>query len=235
MQAAYGLSGGKLTIKKYKMAAAHAAGIFVIRGAEAATGLTTCTTTGAADTVGLTLDQGLYQGAPISTYSTTQGDPETVYSVCVNPDLVVRALLVGTAASGGMLRSYITTAASNGLTATSTTGNVADFSSPDCDEGMIWYTSGNAANQSRVVTSTAATVVTVIVPFAANAVGDEFLVTPFNVGIASATFSTNLLNVRGDLAQTGAAWMTVDHELNGYANSYVHGMSADHVFSGVST
>ena len=235
MQAAYGLSGGKLTIKKYKMAAAHAAGILVIRGAEAATGLTTSTTTGAADTVGLTLDQGLDQGDPISTYSTTQGDPECVYSVCVNPDLVVRALLVRTAASGSMLLSTVTTAASNGLTATSTTAAVADFGSPDCDEGMIWYTSGGAASQSRVVTGTAATVVTVVMPFAANAVGDQFLVTPFNVGRASATFSTNLLNVRGDLAQTGAAWMTVDLELNGSTNSYVHGMSADHVFSGVST
>ena len=235
MQAAYGLSGGKLTIKKYKMAAAHAAGILVIRGAEAATGLTTCTTTGAADTVGLTLDQGLNQGDPITTYSTTQGDPETIYSVCVNPDLVVRALLVGSAANAVMTLSTVTSAASNGLTATSTSSGL-DYSSPSCDEGIIWYTSGGAASQSRWVTSVAATVVTVIVPFAANAVGDQFLVTPLQIGgVSAATFSTDLLNVRGDLAATGAAVAIVDHELNGAGNSYVHIMSADHVYAGVST
>ena len=234
MQAAYGLSGGKLTVKKYKMAAAHAVGILVIRGAEGATGLTTSTTTGAADTVGVTLDQGIYQGNTIA-YSTTQGDPEAVYSVCVNPDLVLRALLVGTAASGVMPTSIITTAASNGLTLTSTTA-AADFSSPDCDEGMVWYTSGGNANASRVVTGTAATVITVVMPFAANAVGDTFLVTPLQVAFTNQlTFSTNLQNVRGDLAPTGAVVATVDHELNGASNSYIHILSADHVFSGVST
>lgn len=235
MQAAYGLSGGKLTVKKYKMAAAHAVGIIVIRGAEAATGLTTSTTTGAADAVGLTLDQGIFQGEVIP-YSTTQGDPEAVYSVCVNPDLVLRALLVGTAAGGVMATSLITTAASNGLSLTSTTAAVADFSSPDCDEGMVWYTSGGNANASRVVTSVAATVVTVVMPFAANAVGDAFLVTPLQVAFTEQlTLSTNLQNVRGDLAPTGAAFATVDHELNGASNSYIHIMSADHAFSGVST
>ena len=235
MQAAYGLSGGKLTVKKYKMAASHAVGILVIRGAEGATGLTTSTTTGAADTVGVTLDQGLYQGNTVA-YSTTQGDPEALYSVCVNPDLVLRALLVGTAASGVMPTSIITTAASNGLSLTSTTAAV-DYTSPDCDEGIVWYTSGGNANQSRWVTaSTSATVLTVVVPFAPNAVGDTFLVTPLQVAFtAQLTFSTNLLNVRGDLAPTGAAAITVDHELNGASNSYIHIMSADHVFSGTST
>ena len=235
MQAAYGLGGGKLTIKKYKMHASHAVGILVVRATEGATGLVTSTTTTATDTVGLTLDQGIYQGNAI-TYSTTQGDPEAVYSVCINPDLVMRALLVGSAAGAVMPTSIVTSAASNGLTLTSTTAAV-DYTSPDCDEGIVWYTSGGNANQSRWVTaSTSATVLTVIVPFAANAVGDTFLVTPLNVGWTSQlTFSTNLQNVRGDLAPTGAAAATVDHELNGAGNSYIHIVSADHVFGGLTT
>ena len=235
MQAAYGLCGGKLTIKKYKVAASHAAGIIVLRIAEGGTGVATCTTTGAADAVGLTLDQGLHQGETIA-YSTTQGDPEALYSVCINPDLVMRALLVGSAANAVMTSNTITTAASNGLSLTAA-GAAVDFTSPDCDEGLVWYTSGPNAGQSRVVTaSTSSTVLTVVVPFAANTVGDTFLVTPLQVGFtAAATFSTNLLNVRGDLVPTGAAVATVDHELNGAGNSYIHIMIADHVFAGTTT
>jgi hypothetical protein len=231
MTGAYAIGGGKLCIKKYKMSATtQNEGIVMLRSAANAAGqISISTTTSLADALGLLLDTGVYQGAVVE-YSTVQGDPEGVASVIINPDLVLRALLVDTAANGAQTQGEVTTAASNGLSVTSTTG-VADYTSPQHDEGLVWYTSGGAASQSRKITSTAATALTVLVPFAANAVGDTFLATPSNVGLQTGTLSTDLLNFRADLAPTGAALSIVDFELNGATSSYVHFVLTDHSYA----
>jgi hypothetical protein len=74
-------------------------------------------------------------------------------------------------------------------------------------------------------------VLTVLVPFAANAVGDTFLATPSNVGLQTGTLSTDLLNIRADLAPTGAALAIVDLELNGATSSYMHFVLTDHSYA----
>lgn len=229
MQMGYLLSGGAPVIKKYKMALGHAAGIIVLVPAANATGLTTSTTTSWAASVGLTMDAILYAGAPVA-YSTTQGAVEHLQSVIVNPDLVLRALLVGSAVNAVLETRTVGTASSNGLTVVGTTGDT-DPSSPTMDEGTVWYASGSNGGASRKITSvTTALTVTVVVPFAANAVGNRYHTIDYTPGTAGVTMGTNLLNVRGDIAATGAEAICVDTELRGAGDSYLHLIATDHAF-----
>lgn len=231
MQFAYDVSGGAPVIKKYKMAAAIAAGAVVLAPAANATGLSTSTTTSFADAVGLAMDAILSAGAPVA-YSTTQGDIEHLQSVIINPGAVLRALMVGSAANALVGLNTVGTASSNGLTAVGTTGD-QDPSSPSMDEGTVWYfgSSSNSLASRKITSVTTTLTTTVIVPFAANAIGDTYLLSPYSVGnVAGVTLSTNLLNVRVEIAATGAAAAVVDYELNGRGNSYLHFTVRDHVF-----
>jgi hypothetical protein len=124
----------------------------------------------------------------------------------------------------------VTTAASNGLTITAT--GAADFTSPEKDEGMSWYISGANVGRSRKVTSTAATVLTHLVPYAANAVGDTFGSAGSNIGLQFVTLTTDLLKVRTDAVNTsGAALGILDFELNGIGDSYIHLTYGDSVWT----
>ena len=232
MEFGYLLGGGAPTIKKYKMAAGHAAGIVVLVSAANSTGLSTSTTTSFADSVGVTMDAEVTQGSP-RTYSTTQGQPEYIQSVIVNPDAVFKALLVGSAANAALEHRTVGTVTSNGLTVVGTTGET-DPSSPDMDEGLVWYTSGGNASASRKITSTTTTLtVTVVMPFpSANKVGDKYITIPYFPGLDGAilTMSTDLKNVRGELAPTGAVAAVVDVDMLGKANSSLHIVLTDHVF-----
>jgi hypothetical protein len=230
MQFEYLLSGGTPIIKKYKMAAGHAAGIVVLVAAAGATGLSTSTTTSFADAVGVTLDAILSASQPVA-YSTTQNAVEYLQSVVISPDAIFRSLMVGSAANAVLEQHVVGTAASNGLTVVGTTGET-DPSSPDMDEGTVWYTSGPNGGASRKITSTTTTLtVTVVMPFAANAIGNQYLLTPYTPGAKSVTMSTDLKNVRCELAKTGADARIVDMELNGKDNSYLHLFLSDHILS----
>jgi len=231
MEFAYLLGGGTPTIKKYKMAAGHAAGIIVLVPAADATGLTTSTTTGMVDAVGLTLDAILSQGAPVA-YSTTQGAVEHLQSVIINSDAVFKALLVGSAANAVLETRTVGTASSNGLTVVGTTGDT-DPSSPDMDEGTVWYASGSNGGASRKITSTTTTLtVTVIVPFSANRIGDKYHTADYTPGTEGVTLSTNLQNVRGEIAATTGRMSCIDLNLNGAGNSSLELILTDHIWSG---
>ncbi len=233
MQFLHLLSGGTPVIKKYKAAAALAAGIVALQPAANATGISTSTTTSWTNSVGLTLDAILKVGAPVA-YSTTQGADEYLQSVIINPDAILRALMVGSAANASLEQRVVGTASSNGLTVVGTAG-MTDPSSPDMDEGTVWYNSGANGGASRKITSTTTTLtVTVVMPFAANKVGDNYITIPYTVGTgpgAIVTLSTNLQNVRAELAVTGATAAVVDYELNGVSDSYLHLIQTDHLFS----
>jgi hypothetical protein len=230
MQLGYLLNGGTPVIKKYKMAAGLAAGIIVLVPAAGATGLSTSTTTSWAASVGLTMDAILSAGQPV-TYSTTQGAVEYLQSVVINPDAVLRSLMVGSAANAAVELRTVGTASSNGLTAVGTAGET-DPSSPDMDEGSVWYVSGANGGASRKITSTTTTLtVTVVMPFAGNKIGDRFSTIGYTVGtVGGVTQSTNLLNTRVDIAATGAASVVVDLELKGNTDSYLHLVATDHAF-----
>ena len=234
MRFAYTLGGGQPVVKKYKMAAGHARGIVVLTAAANATGLSTSTTTSFADAVGVTMDAGPIAVGNLATYSTTQGDPEFLQSVLVNPDAVFQALMVGSAANAAIANNTIGTAASNGLTCVGTTGD-QDPSSPSFDEGTVWYTTGSNASASRKITSvTTPLTTTVVMPFAANAVWDTYCIIDYTIGTIDVTTSTDLQNVRVDIAATGAEAVCVDLELNGRTNSYIHIKLHDHLF-GINT
>lgn len=210
-------------IKKfYKTSAAYIAGIVMIKSAANASGqMSTSTTTSIANALGLLIDQGMKSaaGGPI-TYSTTQGDDESVAGIIVNPDAILRAQMVTGATGTAITGDTIVTASSNGLTFVGGTS----VASPDMDEGIVWYTSGANVGKSRKITSTGATVTgTVIVPFAANAVGDTFAYAGLNIGLQGCTLTTDLTKVRTDIAiATGATFSILDMELNGVNDSYVH-------------
>jgi len=236
MQFTHLLSGGTPVIKKYKAAAALAAGIIALQPAANATGISTSTTTSWVNSIGLTLDAILKLGSPVA-YSTTQGADEYLQSVIINPDAVLRALMVGSATNASLEQRVVGAASSNGLTVVGTAG-MTDPSSPDMDEGTVWYNGvGSNGGISRRITSTTTTLtVTVIMPFAANKIGDNYITVPYSVGMtgtsgAILTMSTNLKNVRAELAVTGATAAVVDLELNGVADSYLHVLQMDHIFA----
>lgn len=224
------LSGSTPVIKKYKASAALLGGIVVLRSAANASGqMSTSTTTSTAKALGLLLDNGMKSaaGGPI-TYSTTQGDDEAVYGVIVNPDAILRAKMVTGATGAAITADTIVTASSNGLTAVGGTS----VASPDMDEGILWYTSGANVGKSRKITSTSSVTATVLVPFAANAVGDTYCYAGINIGLTGVTLTTDLKNVRTDIAiATGATLSCIDLELNGVNDSYAHFTMADNVWS----
>lgn len=222
------LSGSSPVIKKYKASAAQAVGTIVLRSAADASGqFSTSATTSFADSLGLCLDNGLNAGATI-TYSTTQGDPEAVYGIIVNPDQILRAKMVTGATGTSITSDTIVTASSNGLTAVGGTS----VASPSMDEGILWYLSGANVGKSRKITSVSSVTATVIVPFAANAVGDTYCYAGLNVGLTGVTLTTNLQNVRTDIAvSTGGSATIIDMELAGTGDSFVHLVLADNVFN----
>lgn len=220
-------SGSSPVKKSYKASAAQAIGTIVLRsGTGGVSGqISTSTTTSFADSLGLILDNGLNAGSPF-TYSTTQGDPEAVFSVIINPDMILRALMVTGATGTALTADTIVTASSNGLTAVGGTS----VASPDMDEGILWYLSGSNVGKSRKITSTSSVTATVIVPFAANAVGDTYCYAGTNIGLTGLTTTTDLTKIRADIANTGGSATVVDFELAGVSDSYVHFVLSDNVF-----
>jgi hypothetical protein len=229
MQYLGNFSGSSPVIKKYKASAALLVGIVVVRSVSNASGqMSTSTTTTATDSLGLLLDNGLVNGASTS-YSTTQGADEAVWGVIVNPDQILRAQMVTGATGTSITADTIASASSNGLTWVGGTS----VASPDMDEGIVWYISGSNVGKSRKITSTGATVTgTVIVPFAANAVGDQVCYAGINIGLTGVTTTTDLTKVRTDIAvSTGMSLTCVDLELNGVSDSYAHFVLGDQVWT----
>ena len=228
---AYTLSGNAPVIKRFKVGATIAAGHGVLERSTA--GVAAQTTTSLADAVGMSIDLG--------TYTTTQSASMTegVVSTIINPDAVYRSLMVS-AATGNTQLALTTNsaAATNGLTITITTGDAAP-NSPEMAGGLAYCVSGNNVGESRVITSTGATTATLTVPFRYTiAVGDTFILVPWSApGTSSgtATFTTDLLAVRGDQAGTGTATLQVaDVEIDVNAprsNSKLLWLINDHVYN----
>ena len=217
------LSGSSPVIRKYKSSAAMITGIVVLATAADASGqMSTSTTTSFAEALGLHIDLGLTRavGGPTA-YTTTQAtiasDGEGIGSVIINPDQILRAHMVTGATGTSITSDTIVTSASNGLTAVGGTS----VASPDMNEGMLWYLSGSNVGQSRKITSTSSVTATMIVPFAANAVGDTYCYAAQQIGIRGWTMNTALDRIRVDVATTTACRCAViGLELNGTTDSY---------------
>jgi hypothetical protein len=102
------------------------------------------------------------------------------------------------------------------------------------DEGTLYYITGANAGASRKITSVSTVTATVILPFAANAVGDQFLAINATPTATGFTMSTDLKNVlQANTALTGTTGVCVDIEWNGAANSYLQLVQQDHAFTNI--
>lgn len=204
---AYTFSSCSPLIKKFKAGTGFTAttspGIQVLVSSTGVGGVLPCTTTGGVDVIGHSLDT--------TTYTVTQSTTmvEGVVSVITNPDGVFSYLMSGTAASGGALNLTTNSAASSaGTLITITTGDVAP-NSPTMLDGVAYCVKGNNVGLSRKITTVAATTATLLVPFPFTiAAGDQFILSPFNIGGLSSlggtngTLTTTLEQIRGDIAST---------------------------------
>jgi hypothetical protein len=195
-------------------------------------GVAISTTTSWAKAVGVTLDAGTY----VAAQQTDGTSAEREVTVIINPDAIFRALMSGGATEGTALTLYpITSEASDGLTLT--TSSIADWSSPQFDEGVAWFYDGVNAGQKRRVTSVSSSVATVTVPFDNGTVnGDNVLRAPYwFLGDAQTIqTTTNLYQANVAIAvATGGTAKIIDMELrdqadDGRSKSFVLFLFDDH-------
>ncbi len=225
------LGGGAPVIKSYQVSESFTvAGIPVLISATSEAGLNPGTTTSAADLVGITLDT--------ATYTTTQGtgasSAERLVKVIINPDAIIRMRMSGSATAGTALSAQTVTTASSGGTAVTT---AAEWSSPTYVDGAVWGLTGANVGQSRKITSVSSTAGTVLVPFDYGTnVGDTFLRTPvYPMASIAAQLTSNLTELDASAAISGdAAYICIDLELNGTADSYAHFIAGDHILARLS-
>ena len=236
MKVGYILSGGAAVIKRYKVGATAIAGIPVLDADTATAGIKNATTTSLADAVGVTVDA--------ATYTTTQAADmvEGVVSVVINPDAVLKALMVSAATGNTQLNITTNSVASAaGTVITITTGDpVPNGSGVEMADGTAICVSGSNVGITRTITSTDATTATVTVPFPYDlAAGDTFVLIPWNApgpngSAMTADLTTDLTAVRGDAdAASGGLIAVVDLDFDRSlprTNSHLHFLLKDHVF-----
>lgn len=215
------------------------AGVPVVKGGSGAKGITLATTIAAVGMLGCTLDTATL----VTAQQTDNSDTARFVTVIVNPLAVWRAKLSGGAGNNTALTKYnVTTAASDGLSVTST---AIDWTSPASDEGLLYGYDGANAGIGRKITSTgAATVATLLVALPNDTVvGDNFLRIPLVASPygyeteypqltttldqvdASAAVDTDNVNLRAVKLELR------DKAGEGVTNSYVHLISHGHLFS----
>ncbi len=233
MDFAYYLHGsGTPLIKKYQInETLSTAGIPVLAPGEGDAGVQISTTTSWANAVGVTLDTATY----VTAQQTDGTKAEREVTVIISPHAVFRALMNGGATAGTALTRYpITTESTNGLTVT--TASIGDWTTPDFDEGVIWFDDGANVGQKRGVASGSGTAATVTVAYDQDiAVDDNILRAPywFLSDVAhNIQTTTNLNQANAAIAvATGGAANIIDMELNSTTDSFVLFTLSDHVLS----
>ena len=226
------LCGGAPVLKKYQVAATAIAGVPLLTPAGNGAGLAACTTTSAADMVGVTLDA--------VTYTTTQGtgasSAERLVTVVINPDAIIRMKMSGGATADTALGLNTVTTASSGGTAVTT---AAEWSNPTFDEGVTWGYDGANVGQFRKITSVSSTAGTVTVPFDyGTVVGDNFLRAPY-WPMQTLTVQLGTIFTQADASiavGTGAEFRVIDLDLrdladSGRTNSFVIAIAGDHLLN----
>ena len=233
METAYMLGGGQALIKEYQINETFAdSGIVVLAPAEGQAGVQISTTTSFANAVGVTIGTKTY----VTAQQTDGTSAERLIKVVVSPDAVFRALMSGGATEGTALTRYpVTTASSNGLSVT--TASVSDWTSPDFDDGTVWFEDGANVGQERTVLSGSSTVATLQVAFDQDTVvGDNLLRCPYSrLNDIAKTLQITTLLYQADasiaVATNGGAVKIIDMELNGVADSFVHFILDDHLLN----
>lgn len=194
-------------------------------------GVLPCSTTAAADQLGVSLD---YVAARQTAQQTDGSDPARYVTLEIQPSSVYRGRLSGGATSGTALPINTNTVASTtGLLTTTALGTAYD-------DGYIWGYSGANAGILRKVTAVGGTNETPIIAFPQDiAVGDTFLASTFGPGEDAGIQLTTTLdefNATADLQSTDN-FRCVNLEFKdlagrGTLESYARIVLIDHVFSG---
>ena len=229
---------GQNRVMRYKLGATAVAGLGVPHIMVATTcNVGPCTTTAAADAIGPNVGTS-------GTYSTTQGDVEGTVEIDINPFCIIECTACGGSTEGTALSILTNTSASAGGTVLTCT-----VQSNDLDGGTLWrYVNGIGGESRTITTHTSTTSLTVTVPFTGSggiAVGDTFLVSPYNMtgkGAAGSDGNSQIqlttLLTQADFTSasgTGIKANVVDLILNGVSNSAVQFTLGDHVFNGATT
>lgn len=232
MEYAYMLGGGAPLIKKFQINETLAnPGIPVLAPTGNDAGVQISTTTSWADACGITLDAGTY----VTAQQTDGSSAEREVAVIISPDACFRALMSGGATEGTALTRYpVTTVSSNGLVVT--TASIANWASPQWDEGVVWFDDGANAGAKRKVTSVSGTAATVTVAFDQDTVvGDNALRAPWwflDKTADAIQATTNLYQVDASIAVgTGGDGKVIDMELNGVADSFLIFVFDDHALN----
>jgi len=235
MEYAFDLTGGSTAvIKRYQVAATKAtAGVPVLVGVAAGSGLVVATTTGAAKAVGVTIDTS---GTYVTAQQTDNSDTERSVGVILSPTAVYRMLMNGGATNGTAM--VLHTAASGGADGLTIVSDV-NTDSPELANGTCFCLSGANVGIARKITSNSTTTMTFVVawPRDVNA-GDTFVVAPYTpVSGITLQMTTTLDQADASIAVgTGAAFKTIELEfrdasMEGRGNSYVYAMLANHVLA----
>ena len=238
---AYDLGGSSNpVVKKYQIGATFSnAGVLVENPAAAEAGVTPCSTTVAADVVGISFDTATY----VTAQQTDGTSPYRTVSVAVNPFGVYKYIMSGGATEGTALAlRTVLTANSDGLSVTTASGD--NWASPQIDGGTIWYYTGTNAGRARKITSTSSNVATVTVAFDNDdVVGDTVLwanaTAPADTEALTAQFTTNLYQVDSQTAVGSDAQVTyVELELydiagDGRTKSAVYFIAEDNVWTSI--
>ena len=211
--------GGTSYFKKFQTDAAIAAGVPSMLSAAADGGIIPVTTTAAATFLGLVQD------------GQTDGTSAGVVTTCITPGQVMRAKLSGSATDDVALT--IATAGASGSTTLINNITGLDPTTPDIDDGMVWFFDGiNKASNAReyrqiIAVATAPDSITVQNLFrAATVSGDTFLyaATVPGSGVAGVTLTTSLQQVVQDVDNDTMNFVCVGADLgtednNGDTNS----------------
>lgn len=227
-------------IRRYQVAATKAtAGVPVLVPVAGGSGVVVATTTGTANSVGVTIDtsnanrRGQVVGT--TTYVTAQqtdaADTERAVGVIINPFAVYSLLMSGGAAEGTALQLFTAVSGgSDGLTI------VMDDSvaSPQMADGTCYCLSGANAGMARKITSTATTTATFVVAWPRDvAANDTFVIAPYS-DLFGITVQLTTLLTQADAAivvGTGAALKPIEMKWDSRTNSYLEAVLADSVFT----
>lgn len=230
-----GYIAGQNYVRRYKLGATVDLGVPCIM-ATTTGNVTKCTTTAAADAIGLSVGSG--------TYSTTQNAAEGTIEIDINPFAIIEMTACGGATEGTALSVLTNTSASAGGTVLTAT-----VQSNDVDGGTLWRYSNGVGGESRTITThTSTTSLTVTVPFTGAsgiAVGDQFLLSPYNEtgsgaagndGSSQVQLTTLLTQADFTAASgTGIKAQVVELVLRGTTDTLIQFILGDHVFNGATT
>lgn len=231
MDFAYNMGSNQTpVIKKYQVGETfgYAGVIAVVAGAGIA-GVKKCTTTAAANALGLTLEAV----TQLTAQQADNSDPTRRVSVIVNNDAVYRARYSGAATDGTAITDYAETSGSTAGTTVTASGLVS------ADEGSIVCSSGANAGQIRknITGGSGSAVAGVAFPLDIQ-IGDRFFTLPqSSVDAQTVKFTTNLTEIdqSAAVATNEAAFQVIDFSLGSgseiLTNTYAFIIATDHLFA----